>query len=142
MAHLLHDAVTLGQLQLRLFVLDCQQLRTKLGTPVITIAAGLILALNCVPVGLAGIALLFRDVAGFSWLGAVWTTFALTLVVGPICVGCGIWWLRTSSSLFESSRVEWTQNIERLKEMLRRSSHPTHGHTDTDDAYASEGRVR
>jgi hypothetical protein len=142
MAHLLHDAVTLGQLQLRLFLLDCQQLRTKLETPVIAIAAGLILALSCVPVGLAGIAIFFRDVAGFSWLGAVWTTFALTMIVAGICVGVGIWWLRTASHFFESSRVEWTQNIERLKEMLWRSSHPTEGQPDAGANYPSETRFR
>jgi uncharacterized membrane protein YqjE len=142
MARLLHDMVTLGQLQLRLFVLDCRQLRSKLGTAVIAVAVGLVLVLSCVPVALAGIVLLFRDVAGFSRLGAVWTTFALTVIVGAMCVGCGIWWLRTASNFFESSRVEFTQNIERFKEMLRRSSHPTEGARDTEDTYASERRFR
>jgi hypothetical protein len=125
MAHLLHDAVTLCQLQLRLLALDCQQLRSKLGISLAALAIGTILALSCVPVALAGIALLFRDVAGFTRLEAVWSTFALTLVVGAVCIGCGVWWLRNVSNVFEASRVEWTQNIERLKEMLRRSSHPT-----------------
>ena len=63
-AHLLHDAVTLAELQFRLFVLDCQQLREKLSTSLIAIGIGVVLALSCVPVALAGIALLFRDVGG------------------------------------------------------------------------------
>jgi hypothetical protein len=142
MAHLLHDAVTLAQLQMRLFVLDCRQLRTKLGTPLIAIAAGLVLALACIPVALAGVALFFRDVAGLSRLGAVWLTFGLAFLVAAICVGCGIWWLRRATNLFESSRVELTQNIERLKEMLWRSSHPTESARGTDDPFTSSKSFR
>lgn len=133
MAHLLHDAITLGELQMRLLLLDCQQLTARLRTSLIAISLGIILVLSCVPVALAGIALVFRDVAGLTRLEAVWATFGLALVVGAICVGCGVWWLRNVSNVFESSRVEWTQNIERLKEMLRRSSHPTRGPRDIDE---------
>jgi hypothetical protein len=142
MAHLLHDAVTLGQLQLRLFALDCEQLRTKLGTPLIAMGLGLIISLSCIPVALAGIALLFRDAAGFTRLEAVWTTFALTLLVGAACVGCGIWWLRGVSKVFESSRVEFTQNVERLKEMLRRSSHPMQNVRDMEEPFSAEQQFR
>jgi Putative Actinobacterial Holin-X, holin superfamily III len=140
MAHLLHDAITLAQLQLRLLVLDCQQLRTKVGVPLIVMGVGAVLTLSSVPVALAGIALIFRDVAGLTWLSAVWLTFALALVFGIVCVACGIWWLRSASKVFESSRVEWTQNIERLKEMLWRSSHPTESLRDLDERSAASAR--
>jgi Putative Actinobacterial Holin-X, holin superfamily III len=140
MAHLLHDAVTLAQLQIRLLMLDCQQFRVKLGIPLIEIAAGLILALACLPVALAGIALMFHDLAGWSWLTSVWATFGLTIVVGAAFVGYGIWALRKLPNVFESSRVEWTQNIERLKEILRRSSHPTQG--EEEDSFAGGRRYR
>jgi uncharacterized membrane protein YqjE len=142
MAHLLHDAVTLAQLQMRLFVLDCQQLKTKLGTAVVAIAVGLVLALASIPVALAGIALFFRDVAGLSRLGAVWLTFGLAFLVAAICVGCGIWWLRRGTNVFESSRVELTQNIERLKEMLWRSSHPTESARGVEDPFNSSKSFR
>jgi putative superfamily III holin-X len=142
MAHLLHDAVTLAQLQMRLFVLDCRQLKTKLGKSLIAIAAGIVLALACVPVALAGVALFFRDVAGLSRLGAVWLTFGLAFLVAAICVGCGIWWLRRATNVFESSRVEFTQNIERLKEMLWRSSHPTESARGADDPFTSSKSFR
>lgn len=141
-AHLLHDAVTLAELQFRLFLLDCQQLRTKLGTSLVAISIGLVLALSCVPVALAGIAFLLHDVAGLSRLAAVWITFALTLVVGAVCIGLGVWWLKNATNVFESSRVEWTQNMERLKEMLRRSSHPTQTARDFEGSYPSESRYR
>jgi uncharacterized membrane protein YqjE len=140
--HLLHDAVTLAELQFRLFLLDCQQLKSKLGASLIAIGVGVVFALSCVPVALAGIAFLLCDVAGFSRLAAVWTTFGLTVVVGACCIGCGVWWLRNATDVFESSRVEWSQNIERLKEMLRRSSHPTQSQRDLEEAYPSEKRYR
>ena len=126
-AHLLHDAVSLAELQLRLFLVDCQQLRTKLNAPLVAIGIGVVLALSCVPVALAGLALIFRDLVGLTRLESVWLTFAVALVVGGVSLGCGIWWLRNLSSAFDDSRVEWTQNIERLKEMLSRSAHPTQG---------------
>ena len=111
------------------FVLDCQQLKTKLGT-----SPDRDRGRHCAGTGLrsrrAGrsCALFFRDVAGLSRLGAVWLTFGLAFLVAAICIGCGIWWLRNATNVFESSRVELTQNIERLKEMLWRSSHPTESH--------------
>lgn len=142
MAHLLHDAVTLAQLQLRLLIVDCQQLQAKLGAPLIAICIGVIVILSTLPVALAGIALLFRDEVGLSRLAAVWSTFGLALVVGAVCLGCGVWWLRNVSNVFESSRVEWTQNIERLKEMLRRSSHPSQAAREMEDPFAAENRFR
>jgi uncharacterized membrane protein YqjE len=124
MAHLLHDAVTLAQLQLRLFVLDFQQAGARLRGPTIAIGFGGILALISLPVALIGIVFLLTDIAHLTRVEAVWVTFALALIVAVASIGCGIWWLRSTTCLFESSRVEWTQNIERLKEMLKRSSHP------------------
>jgi hypothetical protein len=45
--------------------------------------------------------------------------------------------LRKATNVFESSRVEFTQNIERLKEMLWRSSHPTESARGADDPFTS-----
>jgi Putative Actinobacterial Holin-X, holin superfamily III len=140
-AHLMHDAVTLAELQFQLFLLDCRQLPSKVGSLLIAIAVGGILALACVPVALAGIVLLLRDVAGLTRLVAVWTTFGLTVVLAAICIGCGVWWLRKATNFFESTRVEWTQNIERLKEMLWRSSHPVQSQREV-EGYPSEERYR
>ena len=100
-AHLMHDAVTLAELQFQLFLLDCRQLPSKVGNPLVAIAVGGVLALACVPVALAGVVLLLRDVVGFSRLAAVWTTFGLTAVVAAICIGCGVWWLRNATNFFE-----------------------------------------
>jgi len=124
MAHLLHDAVTLSQLQLRLLMVDCQQAGGSLRGPTIAIALGTVVALSCVPVALAGVAVLLIDMGHLTRVEAVWLTFAMALIVAAASIGCGIWWLRSATRLFESSRVEWTQNIESLKEMLWRTSHP------------------
>jgi Putative Actinobacterial Holin-X, holin superfamily III len=141
-AHLLHDAVTLAELQFQLFLLDCRQLPAKVGSPLVAIVIGIVFALSCVPVALAGIAILLRDVAGMSRLAAVWTTFGLTVLVAALCLGVGIWWLRNATNFFESSRVEWTHNIERLKEMLRRSSHPVQSQREIEAAFPPDKRYR
>jgi hypothetical protein len=132
LAHWLHDAVTLGQLQLRLLALDCRQLRARIGASLIALGFGLVLVLASLLVALAGIALCFHDLAGWSRLESVWATFGIAVVVGGLCVACGIRWMRGASNVFESSRIEWTQNVERLKEMLWRSSHPTEETRDVD----------
>jgi membrane-bound ClpP family serine protease len=142
MAHLLHDAVTLGQLQLQLLRLNCEQLKARLAAPLVALTIGLILTLFSVPMGLAGIALAFHFLAGFSWLEAVWSTFGIAFVIGLACVVYGVMLLRSIPNVFESSRVEWSQNIERLKEMLRKSSHPMQSFQRTQSAESAEQHFR
>ncbi len=125
MAHLLHDAVTLGQLQLRLLALDLEEAQGRLWAPGIAVGIGLLLAAGCIPIALIGFAFILTDLAHLTRVAAVWIVFAVALAIGAACIGCGIWWFRSRPPVFASSREELNLNIERLKEMLRRATHPS-----------------
>jgi uncharacterized membrane protein YqjE len=122
---ILHDILTLGQLQAQLFTLDAKEAGSRIQRPIVALAAGVALAVCAVPVSLFGIALLLVDVAGMSRLAAVWITFIFAIFVAASLVGYAIAWFRKPPGLFEHSREELVNNIERVKEMLHRSGPTT-----------------
>ena len=121
MGQILHDMLTLAQLQGQLFALDARESLVKLQWPVVALAGAALLAVCAVPIALVGIALLLIDVAHFSRLAAFWITFLFTVFVAASLAGYAIAWLRKPPGLFQCSREELANNIERVKEMLHRS---------------------
>lgn len=122
---ILHDIITLGQLQAQLFMLDAKAASARIQRPIVALAAGAMLAVFAVPVALFGIALLLVDVAGMSRLAAVWITFIFAIFVATSLIGYGIAWFRKPPGLFQHSREELVNNIDRVKEMLHRSGPST-----------------
>ncbi len=119
--HILHDIVTLGQLQAQLFVLDARDAGARIQRPLLALAAGGVLAICAVPIGLIGIALLLTDVAHLSRLAAFWITFVFAVFVAASLIAYAIAWFRKPPGLFAYSREELENNIERVKEMLHQS---------------------
>jgi uncharacterized membrane protein YqjE len=118
---ILHDIVTLGQLQAQLFVLDARDAGVKFQRPILGLAVGAVLAVCSVPIALVGIALLLIDVAQLSRLAAFWITFVFAIFVAAALIAYAIAWLRKPPGLFEYSREELGNNLERVKEMLHNS---------------------
>jgi hypothetical protein len=115
-----HDLVTLAELQAQLVVLDGKQGLTRLVAPVAGVLFGAILALGCVPVALATIALVLTETTGLSPA----RSFALVVGVGGLValvliVACA-WLLKRSLKMFARSQREWQQNVRWFKETLRR----------------------
>jgi uncharacterized membrane protein YqjE len=121
---ILHDIVTLAQLQARLFVLDAHDGMAKIQRPILALAAGAVLAICAVPIALIGVALLLIDVAHLSRLAAFWITFVFAIFVAASLVAYAVAWFRKPPGLFEYSREELANNIERVKDMLHRSDPP------------------
>jgi hypothetical protein len=118
---ILHDIVTLGQLQAQLFMLDARDAAVRIQRPIVALAAGVVLAICAVPIALIGIAFLLIDVAHLSRLAAFWITFIFAIFVAASLIGYAVAWFRKPPGLFQSSREELAINIERVKEMLHRS---------------------
>jgi hypothetical protein len=118
---ILHDIVTLGQLQAQLFQLDARDAMVRIERPLFALAAGAVLAVCSVPIALIGIAFLLTDVAHLSRLAAFWITFVFAIFVAASLIAYAIAWFRKPPRLFECSREELVNNIERIKEMLHRS---------------------
>jgi hypothetical protein len=119
-AEFLHDLVTLAELQAQLVVLDGKQGLARLVAPVAGVLFGAILALGCVPVALATIALVLTETTDLTPAGA----FALVVGVGSgvallLVIACA-WLLKRSLKMFARSQREWQQNVRWFKETLRR----------------------
>jgi uncharacterized membrane protein YqjE len=121
---ILHDILTLAQLQAQLFVLDARDGVAKIQRPLLALAAGAVLAICAIPIALIGIALLLIDVAHLSRLAAFWITFIFAIFIAASLVAYAVAWFRKPPGLFEYSREELANNIERVKEMLHRSDPP------------------
>src|SRR6202034_2002492 len=87
---ILHDILTLAQLQARLFQLDARQAAEKIQRPFLALAAGVVLAICALPIALVGIALLLMDVGGLSRVASVWITFIFAVFVAASLVSYAV----------------------------------------------------
>ena len=119
-AGLLHDLMTLAELQVKLFSVDAKDATGRMIIPIGLIAAGAILALTALPLALIAIAQVLRYQA--DWPPAVATLVALLigLVIAGILAFVGYLLLRRSLRPMERSREELQRNINWLKGAVQR----------------------
>lgn len=115
------DLVELTELQLQLLSADFRESQRGITVSTMAIVAGAILALGCVPVALAALALVLMTVTGVS--AAVASLIAL---LTGLIVALGLLWfgwseLRRSVGHFRRTRDEVVRNFRWLKKTLRHS---------------------
>jgi hypothetical protein len=122
-ASFLGDFATLAELQGKLLVVDLREGVNKLIGSVVLLLAGAIIALGCVPVAIATLALLIDELTtnlspaacfGIALLAGLVLAAALA-IPGFIAVKKGLW-------MFERSRTEWRKNMQWLKDTMHRAS--------------------
>jgi hypothetical protein len=115
---LVRDAVELAQLQLQLFAADGREMAQKSAPPLLTIAAGVTVAMSGLPLLLVGFAYALVELAGFSvWLAMFCSAF-IGIVVGALAVFVGLRWLRPQLEIWRRSAAEFRENIDFLKQSL------------------------
>ena len=121
---LLHDAITLAELQCKLLGLDLSETASRAMFPVICLSVGGVLALSTLPLLLVALAQGLRD--GFHWPAGLATLAAVGvgLLVAGIAAAIGYVKLRTAFAPLNRSRDELTHNIGWLKESLSRQRSP------------------
>jgi uncharacterized membrane protein YqjE len=122
MAQIAHDAIELAELQLRLISLDFRRAQTAAIGPALVLGLGLALAACIVPTALIGVALLIQTYGQTSLLAAFWWTVLLTIVLAVGTCAAAVVWFRRGPRFFESSHIEWLENLRWLKEVLDRAS--------------------
>jgi uncharacterized membrane protein YqjE len=132
MAQILHDAIALAELQSRLVALDLGRAQRALIGPAIVLGLGLAIAACAVPIALIGVALLIETYGHTSLLAAFWWTTLAAIIVSLALCAAAVARFRKGARFFEASRIEWSENIRWLKEVLRRASRtsgqsPTNG---------------
>jgi hypothetical protein len=118
----LHDVTTLAELQGKLLLVDCKQGLSKLIVPVVLLTLGVVLALGCVPIALAALAITLVEVAEFSLSAAMWIALAVGVVLALVLALAGYFWLRSGLWFLDRSYYEWQRNVAWAKDMMRRLS--------------------
>jgi hypothetical protein len=124
MADLLHDILTLAELQWQLFVADLRRAGWLVGLKMAVLTFGVVLALSCIPLALVTVALFLVEFAGWGYARAFASTLLLAVVAAAGIVGISIWRFSTMRSLFQRSVAEGERNVHWLKEKLRQLRHP------------------
>jgi hypothetical protein len=121
-SELLHDSLTLGDLQLRLLWADSRRLAADLVYPGVLLVVGAVLVLSCVPVALASVALALAETTRLTLAQAFGFTLAGGLVSGGLIVLGAAVWLRRGLNPFARSLAELDANVRWIKKLLRDSS--------------------
>jgi hypothetical protein len=121
-SELLHDAITLSDLQYRLFKADVSRLLADLVWPGAILLAGVVLLLSCLPVAMATIALAIEQATDFSLAASFAFTLAGGLILGAGAALAAVMWLRRGIKPFERSREECALNMAWIKKILRENS--------------------
>ena len=114
---LMRDAITLGELQLRLLLLDLREGSRRMLMPLAAIGIALCLALGCFPVMLAALGYGLHTLGIPQW-GAFLIAAAVGLVVSGLTAYGGWRWLSKELMVLDRSASELRNNVEWVKSAL------------------------
>lgn len=121
---LLHDFVSLGELQTQLLTLDARESAQKAVVPIGLLIGGIALALGAVPVLL--ISLAEALVLLLEWERAL--AYLVSGLAGAVIAGLLLYlaWRQTAAviAVFDRSRVELAENVRWIKYALTRGRRP------------------
>ena len=121
LSELLHDALTLGDLQLRLAWLDARLLTKELVYPVTLLLVAVMVVLSCIPIALATVALALDEATRLTLPQAFGFTLAGGLVVGAATALVAILWMRRTVHPFRRSIAECDANVQWIKKVLEQN---------------------
>lgn len=117
---LLHDVLTLAELQFKLLSLDAQVAAGRAVVPTVLLGAAGVFAASALPLLLLAFAQLLRDQAGWPPALATLMAVAVGLVVAGILAVIGYLGLRRCLNPLARSREEFNRNVTWLKSTLKR----------------------
>lgn len=118
----MHDVVTLAELQGKLIVVDFREGVAKLIMPLVALIVGAAIGLGCVPIAMATIALLLKELTTLSLAAC----FGISLAIGVFAclvlsiVAYGVF--KSGLKMFDRSLYEWGRNRKWFKDTLKRVS--------------------
>jgi uncharacterized membrane protein YqjE len=123
---LAHDAVTLTGLQIKLLKIDVQESAAGVLKPLLLVGGAFVLVLGSVPIGLAGLACILVEVAGWPFWSALLVAFAVVVGVGAGLLWAGWKQLRQIEivRVFAHSRAELQRNVTWVKQQLAGQGEP------------------
>lgn len=119
-AELLHDVLTLADLQSQLAAVEAKDELKKTIVPTITMACGAVLALSCLPIALVCIALFIDELTQLSTAQSFLVTLGVGLILSVGLILGSIWYLRRNIGLLQRSRTELALNVRWVRNVLKR----------------------
>jgi len=119
-AELMSDVLTLAELQGKLLVLDVESGVWKIVPLAVTLLAGVVLAVSCLPIALATVALALDEYTELSLVQAFAFSLLGGVVLSLLLIAIAIWQFKAGLRLLERSQHEWKQNIRWIKNTLQR----------------------
>jgi len=117
---LAHDILALADLQLQLFRADGREMARKAAPKMVLAAAGFVIATSSLPLLMVGMAYALVELAGFPIWGAMLSSAVIGIIIGAVAVIVGIKRLQPLSGIWQRSTGELRENVEFLKETLKR----------------------
>lgn len=119
MAHFFRDLAALVELQGLLFLVDAGEEFRKVRKALLLIALFSVIGASCVPLGLAGVALVLSEQTRLTIGQAM-----LCVSAGGLPLACGglyaaAVWANPGTGCMQRSRMEWKCNVNWIKETLK-----------------------
>lgn len=122
-AKLMHDALTLAELQAELLKVEAQQRLAGAVKPGVLLIAALSLALGCVPVLLLGLAYSLTDIVGLARALSLLIVTVVGLVAAAAGASIAIGRLKKLMD-FSRSYDEFNRNVNWIKQVLKHKCSP------------------
>src|SRR5262245_20484405 len=125
-AEFLHDFTTLAELQGKLLVVDLKEGTAKLLVPVISLLVGAAIALGCIPIALAALALMLHEITTLTLASCFGISLAIGLFMALVLVIVAFGVVKSGMAMFDRSLHEFRRNMQWAKDTLKR-----HGQSST-----------
>lgn len=120
LAGLLHDVMTLTELQLKLLAVDAKAAGGRAVVPAILLVVAALFSLSALPLLLVALAQTLRDQAGWPAALATLAAVGVGLLLAAILGGIGYVRLRRVLEPLSRSQDEFNRNVAWLKNALKR----------------------
>ncbi len=118
LAGLMHDLITLGELQCQLVVVDLRDARTQSIVPLLMILGGLLFAMGTIPVILLGIGWALVNLVGVSEGMAFLSVSLIALAIALSTAWWGWKKLNAAVAVVKRSQRELRENVRWIKKSL------------------------
>jgi hypothetical protein len=116
-----HDVFTLAELQVQLLAADVKQCSRRVLIPGVALLCGVALGLACLPVALAGLALLVIQVFGTSQAAGFLIVAGVAGLLSGLLSVIGLIQVRQRVAVLGRSQQELIRNLRWMKKVLERS---------------------
>jgi uncharacterized membrane protein YqjE len=116
-----HDVFTLAELQAQLLAADVREGSQRVLVPGLALLCGVALGLACLPIALAGLALLIIQVFGTSYAAGFLIVVGVSAVVSALLCVIGLMQIRRHAAVLGRSQQELVRNLRWIKKVLERS---------------------